>query len=47
MPAQEFQIGTAVSGGMEDRLAVVSALGVVMGDAGNYDARTAGHTQGK
>jgi hypothetical protein len=47
MPAQEFQIETAVIGGMENRLAVVSALGEVVGDAGNDDARTAGHIQEK
>jgi hypothetical protein len=32
MPAQEFQIETTVVVGMEDRLAVVSALGDVVGD---------------
>ena len=43
MPAQEVEIETALSGGVEDLLAVVSTLGNVMGDAWNNDTRAAGH----
>jgi hypothetical protein len=43
MPAQEVEIETALTGGVEDLLAVVSALGNVVGDAWNDDARATGH----
>jgi hypothetical protein len=43
MPAQEVQIETALTGGVEDRLAIVAALGNVMSDTWNDDARAAGH----
>ena len=44
MPAQEVQIETALTGGVEDRLAVVSTPGNVMGDIWHDDARAAGHS---
>jgi hypothetical protein len=37
MAAQQVQIETALTGGVKDRLAVVSTLGGVMGDAWNDD----------